>query len=295
MSSNYLEFKKRRDFGELISDTFTFVRLQFKPFLAAIIKITGPFMLLTLLGFAVYFYGLRSVTGFYVDFDETATYNLIVLLIGFMIMLIFGVITYVLMASTTIHFIKSYIEGKGVADFKKVLQEVKGSFMGFLGLGILKILMLFFGFMLCFIPGIYLLAPLYIVFCIKAFDQKTATNSIEYSFKLVKDEWWITFLFILVMGIIQYISSLVFSLPATIYMYIKMGIIVTEIDPQNPTSLFDPVYLVLNLVSTAFQFFLNLISVVASVLVYFNLNERKNFSGAYERIDKLGDSLNDNA
>ena len=33
---------------------------------------------------------------------------------------------------------------------------------------------------------------------------------------------------------------------------------------------------------------LNIISIIAGVFIYFNLNEKKNFTGTYERIQSLG-------
>ena len=35
---------------------------------------------------------------------------------------------------------------------------------------------------------------------------------------------------------------------------------------------------------------LNIISLVAGALIYFNLNEHKNFTGTYERIQNLGNT-----
>lgn len=37
-SNNYIEFKKQRELGEILSDSFVFIRNEFKPFLGTILK-----------------------------------------------------------------------------------------------------------------------------------------------------------------------------------------------------------------------------------------------------------------
>ena len=115
-------------------------------------------------------------------------------------------------------------------------------------------------------------------------------DSFSDSFSLIKDEFWITFLTIFVIGIIVTVASYAFALPASIYSIIKMGVFSGEIDPGDLGSFFDPVYIILNVLSYAARFLLNLISVVAGVFIYFNLNERKNFTGTYEAIERLGNT-----
>ena len=73
-----------------------------------------------------------------------------------------------------------------------------------------------------------------------------------------------------------------------------MGILSGEADAESITTIFqDPVFLFLNMISTLAQFLLNLISVIAAAFIYFNLNEKKNFTGTYERIENLGETSED--
>ena len=86
----------------------------------------------------------------------------------------------------------------------------------------------------------------------------------------------------------MYVLSLVFSIPTAIYTYAKMGIFSGEIDPESLNSFVDPVYIIINLISTLFSILLNLIPIIASALIYFHLNEKRNFTGTYERISNIG-------
>ncbi len=50
----------------------------------------------------------------------------------------------------------------------------------------------------------------------------------------------------------------------------------------------DPIYLVLTIFSYVGRFLMTVITVIAIVLIYFDLNEQKYQSGTIETIDNLG-------
>jgi len=156
------------------------------------------------------------------------------------------------------------------------------------------ILSVFVGFLFCFIPGIYLAVPLSLSFSIMIFMNKGIGESYSYGFTLVKDEWWITFATLFVVGIIVAIAGYAFSLPAVIYQYAKMGIFSGEMDATNMMDTFvDPIYMILNMIGALAQVLLNLITIIAGAFIYFNLNEKKNFTGTFERIQNLGKTTED--
>ena len=191
--------------------------------------------------------------------------------------------------STVLHYIKSYANGKGTIDYETIKSDVYASFWSFIGMIFLVSICLVIGFMLCCIPGIYLWVPLSLAFSIMVFDQMGVSDAFSESFKLVKDHWFITFATLLVMAIIVGVASYAFALPASIYNLAKTGIMSGEFDAENMASINrDPITILLSLIGTVAQFMLNIISLVAGALIYFNLNEHKNFTGTYERIQNLG-------
>jgi hypothetical protein len=201
------------------------------------------------------------------------------------------VTVYTMSQSTALHYIKSYANGNGEINFDEIKSDVYKRFGSFLGLGFLVGISVFAGIMACCIPGIFLWVPLALSFSVLVFDQMGATDSYGYSFKLVKDEWWMTFATLVVVFIIFYIANLAFSIPALIYQEFKGGVVSVEMDVENITDVFqDPIYLLLNMISAIASFLLNLITVIAGAFIYFNLNEKKNFTGTYERIKGLGES-----
>jgi hypothetical protein len=287
----YIEFRKQRELGEIISDTFAFVRNEFKPFIKTVLGISGPYLALFLISFVFYMYTVGDVFKFSFLQDNTMdNYSPAMMFLALLFFATSGILAYVFASSASIHYIKSYIKGNGTIDQAEIKQNVKDTFWSFIGLGILKWIVLIVSVFLCFFPVFYVMVPMTLVFSILVFEKRDATDSFGYSFNLIKDEYWITLVTIIIIGIIVMIASYAFSLPAGIYSIVKMGIFSGEMDPANMMSFTDPVYIILNLFSYFFKFLLNLISLIAGVFIYFNLNERKNFTGTYEKIKRLGNT-----
>ncbi|MFD0797063.1 hypothetical protein ACFQZJ_06300 [Maribacter chungangensis] len=290
MKSNYIEFKKQRELGEILSDTFAFFRNEFKPFFSTFFKIVGPFLAVLVVSLVLYLYFAGNTFNLMLlDADMDVTNLATIGLIGFVYILSI-VAVYTMSQSTVLHYIKSYSNGKGTTDFETIRTEVYDSFWSFIGLGIMAGLSIFIGLMVCIIPGVYLYVPLSLAFCILVFNRMNASDAYSYSFTLVKDEWWMTFATIFVIGIIVGIATYVFAIPTAIYQWIKMGIFSGEVDAEGIMDIFkDPIYILLNVIGTVAQFLLNLIGIIAGAFIYFNLNEKKNFTGTYERIENLGE------
>ncbi len=293
MNPNYIEFKKQRELGEILTDTFAFIRKEFKPFFSTFFKIVGPFLAVMIVALVAYLYFIGNSFNFLVQTDNGAASFATIFVVGLAYVLS-AVAVYTMSQSTVLHYIKSYNAGKGQTDFDTIKQEVYASFWSFIGLGIIVGLSVGVGFLFCLIPGIYLYVPLVLSFSIMVFDKIGPSDAYTNSFSLVKDEWWITFATLLVIGIILYIAALAFSVPTVIYQWLKMGIFSGEMDAENVFEMTsDPIYILFNVISTVAQFLLNLISIIATALIYFNLNEKKNFTGTLERIENLGKTTED--
>ena len=288
----YIEFKKERELGDILSDTFAFFRSEFKPFFSTIFKIIGPYLAVMLICYGFYFYAYSGILNFTdMDASPLSGFSPVLLIVVILGLVISVVASYVMAQASILYYIKSYANNRGQANFDEIKNNVYNNFWSFIGLGFLVALSVGIGLLFCFIPGIYLYVPLALSFSIMVFNQKDVTDSYQYSFTLVKDNWWITFATLIVIGIIVSIASYAFSVPTAIYTWIKMGVFSGAVDAESVSSIgFDPVYIILNVLSAAVQFLLNMITVVASVFIYFNLNEKKNFTGTYEIIDNLGKS-----
>jgi len=292
-NSNYIEFKKERDLGSIISDTFKFIRENWKEYFSAIIKIVGPFILV---GTVVMVFFMGSFSGIFSDMqgatgnDPDAVFGLMGSMFGWIgLLMLVGTIIYVMISVTSLYFIKSYINNHGTIDHSEIRTNVFQNIWKFIGLGILVLMMILFGMVLCYLPGIYLAIVFSLATSIMVFENKSIGDTISHSFTLIKGEWWNTFGVIILVSILVSILGSIFSVPALVYQLIKMGTMLGEEDPTAVFDLFkDPIYVALNVLSYIGKFILSSITLIATVFVYYDLNEQKNLTGTIEKIDSLG-------
>ncbi|HET8810870.1 MAG TPA: hypothetical protein VFM65_11475 [Flavobacteriaceae bacterium] len=292
MEDQFLRFKKQREIGEVISDTFKFLRENYRLLFLVIFKIAGPALLVLILSAGYYMYvtlgsfdWLRSLE---TTPQSTTGFNIGGILIAAFLMLVSLVVYFSLLYGAVLNFIKSYIENNGEVNENEVRLGAKNDFWKLLGAGFLTGIMIFFGLLVCFFPGIYLMVPLSLVFAILVFDRMEVFDSISHSFSLIKNNWWVTFATLLVMWLLVYIAGIIFSIPAIVYSLIKAFSVAEEASMVNPAEIFDWVYILLNLISTVAQYLLYTVTVISTAFIYFNLNEQKNFTGTFETIENLG-------
>ncbi|MCF6348695.1 MAG: hypothetical protein L3J20_10415 [Flavobacteriaceae bacterium] len=292
-NNSYIEFKKERDLGSIISDTFKFIRENWRAYFNAIIKIVGPFIVL---GAIVMVFFMGSFSGIFSDMqgatdnDPSAIFGLMGSMFGWIgLLMLVGTIIYIMISVTSLYFIKSYINNNGKADFTEVRTNTFKNIWKFLGLGILLVIMVLFGAILCYLPGIYLAIVFSLATSIMVFENKSIGDTISHSFALIKGQWWTTFGVLIVVGFLVSILGYIFSIPAVIYQLIKMGTMLGENDPTQVFDIFkDPVYIALNVLSYVGKYILSSITLIASVFIYYDLNEQKNLTGTIEKIDSLG-------
>ena len=282
----YLNFKRQREIGEILTDTFKFIRLEYKPLFKALVRNAGlPFIVL--LG-AVAYYAATS-TDFLIF--TTASFKGGKFFLGFLFLLVTVLLYYGFLFGTVLNYIKSYIENQGEVDQDKIAEDVRSNLGGLVGLGVLSAVMIIIGALCCVIPGVYLYVPLSLVFALMIFKKMGISDSITESFNLIRGEWWMTFLTLIVINIIIYLIGLVFQVPLMIYMVFKGFTMTQEVSNGDLSGMFDWVYVTLNVIASAVQYILYAITVIASAFIYFNLNEKKNQTGTLEQIDKIGGNI----
>jgi hypothetical protein len=289
-----IQFKKQRDIGEIITATFKFIREEWKPLGTLILKIAGPALFVLVVAASIYTQTAMGSFGSFDTFNTNQSFSLSTVVISVSVMLIAMVAYFSLLYGTVLHYIKSYVNNNGEVIPAEVTDGVRSEFWSLIGLGFLIGIIAGIGFMLCVIPGIYAGVALGTAYAIHIFQKRAVDDTISYSFKFIKNEWWITFATYIVIYIIYYIVNVIFQLPLIIY---TMASTFASIDTisANPADMFDWLYTALNAVSLIAQYLLQSILVIATAFVYFNLNEKKNFTGTIETIDTLGTTPQENA
>lgn len=304
----HIEFRKQRELGPIISDTFTFLRRNAKPLFSVLVRTCAiPFILLIV---AVGFYtkessGSNILTTFGGESDIS---GFVIALFG---LAIAGILYNAMLYGSTSEYIKAYITQGDRPDPTTVVDTVKGKTGSYIGLGFanlaivlgialipaaiggyliasgsmgLAVLMVF----ILIVPLIFIYVKLSVIYPLMTNKELSIADTIKESWNLVKGEWWMTFFTVLIIGILISIIGVVFQLPATIYSMIKMVTAVQSGSMGDPAAFFDNIYLVLQVLASAINYILYTILAIAINFIYFNLNERKNQSGSLDQIDSIG-------
>jgi hypothetical protein len=144
---------------------------------------------------------------------------------------------------------------------------------------------------LCFLPGVYLAVPLSLIFSIVVFQEKSFSDAFSECFQLVKQNWWITFVTVLVISLLVSVIGGVFQLPIIVLTAVEAF---TSLDEGGDTTGVlglgnNWIYLSLYVFASIAQYILGLITLISLALIYFNLNEIHNKTGTLEDIDGIGD------
>ncbi|MCH7402314.1 hypothetical protein ACFOUP_03550 [Belliella kenyensis] len=279
MINGYIQFKKRRELGEILSDTFSFARQNYKPLIAVLIKTSLiPYILVVLA--SVYYQYVVS------DLSRLASIDFI---IGIGAMGITSLLFFATSSSTVFSYIKEYETCKGIElDHNYILDEAKSNYGNMIGLSLLAYLMLVFGLIFFVIPGIYFLVPIAMFFPIVLFKEMSIFSSVGESFRLIKDYWWVTFGTLIVTVVVIGIMSFAFSVPSLVYTMVKSMVSISQSGDLTPgIGSQDFIALLLNAIASAGSNLLSVVLLIALGFIYFDLDEEKNRTGLRQKIDEL--------
>ena len=99
-----------------------------------------------------------------------------------------------------------------------------------------------------------------------------------------------TFATLLCIGIIVYLIRLVLQLPFIIYIFFRAFTVASEGSAADPSEMLGSGYIILNIFTSTIQYLIYSITPIGVAFVYFNLNEKQNYTGTYESIQNLGNN-----
>jgi hypothetical protein len=293
MLNNYILFKKQRDLGAIISDTFKFIRQEYKTIFRLYLKHVGWLLLLAVATSTYYQYtSLNSANSLLESGAEAFLLNAFQNTGLSLILVFLAFVAYTTMSLTAVNsIIKSYVDNKGEIKDEEVSLNIRRFFgQTLLSLFVFGILC-FIGLLLCFLPGVYLAVPLSLIFSIVVFQEKSFSDAFSECFQLIKQNWWITFATVLVISLLVSVIGGVFQLPIIVLTAVEAF---TSLDEGGDTTGVlglgnNWIYLSLYVFASIAQYILGLITLISLALIYFNLNEIHNKTGTLEDIDGIGD------
>lgn len=286
--SEKLEFKKVREFGEIISDTIQFIRQNFKSLLKVYAYFCGFFIVAGTIAAVMYQIDSRDVIlGAYDKNNPLSAYGFSKLLtLNYLLVFIFSLLMYTSINVSMLSFIALYIQKGNVApSTEEVWSYFKYYFFRVLLSSILLSMLLVVGFVCCFIPGIYLFPALTLFYPIMVLENMGFTDSFSRSFRLIKDNWWATAGVVLIIYVITYAAMSLASMPAVI-------ITMVGVFTQGAKGLSTTMLVISSVIQYLCYVFL-IVPVIGCTLCYFNLAERQESAGLMDRINQLGEQRND--
>lgn len=278
-----LEFKKIREFSEIINDTFKFVKQNLKPLIKVFFYLCGFFMLAGMCAAIIHQLTFQTRTiqnpG---AFSGTRAFRS-VFSIEYLFVLIFSFANFAAINISVLSFITLYIEKGNVAPtVEEVWAYFKYYFFRIFGSTLVVGIFITLCFLCCLVPGIYVFPAMSLFFPVMIFENGSLSYSFERSFKLLKNNWGPTAGAIFIMWVITYATTSVASLPA-IFMTL-FGVFTSPTHSLSSTTI---------IFTTVLQYLCQvfmILPLIAASLCYFNLAERQENTGLISRLNHLGET-----
>ena len=285
MTTN-IELAKPRDFGEIISDTFTFIRQNLKPLLKYFFIFSGFFILAsTATTVMIQVKAIGVFNNFATDGSNDANVfaNASYIIINALLAMVFILLEYISITVTVLCYMALYKQKQNaVPTVEEMWGYFKFYFFKVLGSSIVIYFVVGIGTVFCIIPGVYLYAIMALVLPIMVIENTSFGYAFNQSFRLIKDNWWVTFGVLVVIFIIIYVASIFVTIPSAV---LNAGNIFIHLTKGTQVTL--PIAILSAILQEVSHVF-HIITVVGAALCYFNLTESKEGTGLIERMNQFG-------
>ncbi len=280
--TNLIQFREIRDFSQVLSASFAFIRQNFWPLIKHPMLIIAP--LIVLANIWSYFYVQQQLEAPPITFEDllqfysdTAWQALPNLLLGFIIFGIFSSMVYAYM--------KYYQESNGADVETGQLFRLAAPYITRITIGgIATSFIILLGGILCVLPGIFFAVTLALVYPIMMWENTGIFDAMTRSANLIKGNWWNTLGIVVILALISYVLVFVLSLPVMI-----TGIVIGATSSSGDFTQFTEIITIIGAITGVLYYPIYLIMLVGIALHYFNLVEQHDGTGLIDRIDTIGD------
>lgn len=301
-STDKIEVRKVRDFGQTIDISIAFVQQNFKPLLRSIITIAlPPFIIFFTLGYFLFFFVYISNIGngsFSQDFSYLSLLSLLLIIIGNSTVV-----------ATIYQYLLLYIE---VPDYKsinlgllskKVFKNLSlfiattiqlalfiGLIIFFLSFILITLIAIFppvlsaiamFGLFLFFTYFIFCLS---IVYIIRAVEKNSFLAAVSRCFYLVKENWWKTFSIFFISTFIYFSLIMLLSL-----LILFVGAVLGTLNWDE--TIIGSILVILQIIYSSIQITASMIIFLVIAFHYFSLVEEKEGVGLLAKIKHMGNTI----
>jgi hypothetical protein len=296
-----IEFRKVRDFGEVLNASFFFIRLHVKPLLLNLLFLAGPFILVgsVLPGLLV----IPWISTFTDMPDGAAEGFSLSLFMSMLVNFLSFIVGSVMVAGTVYEYMLLYMQrSNGLVQSGEVWKAVRKDFFRILGtltgltivavsgftiIGSLTFLILgpVAGMLAMLALGIFLTVSLSLVLIIRLYERCSLIKAIQRSYELTRTNWWQTFGLFVICYVVQ--STLVWLVIMPFYLFLVSQQLFSNDSASMMASslILATITGVLFILAVMVSFCMTL---VVSAFQYFNLSERKDAGGLLAKIRSMG-------
>jgi hypothetical protein len=267
MVEKEIQFRKKREISDIFTDSFEFLKQEFKP----ISKLIGIYVLpfLLLYGLVQVYLQKNVLSRFDFSNPDTLLENIGPMYLNIFLFSLFGLFVQSLLIAAYYSYIDVYIKkGKGNFDLSEITTNLFSNGLLAIGGSFILFFMVMIGVILCIIPGIYFANTYSLIFFILIFEKKGLANAFNRSAALIKTQWWNTFLINIVGIIIIWTVSMIMAIPTMITGFSK-----NIFNPEMVPVEYPDWYWLLIAVSTIVSSVLYIVIYTFLAFQYFNLDE----------------------
>jgi|GEM_PF-1245609 len=284
-----VQLRQIRDFGQLISTTFTFLKQNWRPLFRAIGTLCLPIAVV-----AGFFAGGSMATiqgmsmkpgGDPMEVFSVMGRTMLALIPAYLLLLF----SFLLLIAIVHEYLRAYDKGEHVGittgDLWKRAWPQLGSYFG---LTFLSGLLAIVGLILCVLPFFYVWTVLSLVAICHAIERSGGAGSLARSNSLVKGDFWPTLGLVIIIGIINAVINYVFQIPVFIVTFTTtMNSTMSVLETGQPGAL--PTWFTMFMsIATAVQWCVMMLTypivAVCMGLKYFSRIEEKEAPGLREKI-----------
>jgi hypothetical protein len=268
MVEREIQFRKKREIGDIFTDSFEFIKQEHKP----ISKLIGVYVLpfLLLYGLVQVYLQKNVISQFDFSDPETLLENIGPIYLNMFLFSLFGLFVQSLLIAAYYSYIEVYIKkGKGNFELSEISPYLFSNGLLAIGASFVLFFLVMIGIVLCIIPGLYFANTYSLVFFILIFEKKGFANAFSRSASLIRQQWWNTLLINIVGIIIIWTVSMIMSIPTMI-----TGLSKNILNPDLAPVEYPDWYWVLIAISTIVSSALYIIPYTFLAFQYFNLDEQ---------------------
>lgn len=271
MTGKEIQFNKKWDTGDIFSDSFRFLKQEFKPLSQLTLVYVLPFLILYAYA-NVYF---QKDILWKLDFSDSEK---LISQLGpnyakFMIVTFFEVFVQSLMITAYYSYIEVYVKkGKGNFELKEVTEVLFSNGLLVIAASVAFFVIVVTGLILCIVPGLFFANSLSLTFIALIFEKKGVTNALTRSANLVRPQWWNTFLINFVGLIIIYVAGVAVNWVVTIILDLA-GMNINVFENNTSTEEYPAFFMIMMGLKVVISSLFYFIPYTFLAFQYFNLTE----------------------